>query len=60
MSKSDLKPHYNCPRCHAEWEESRPRATKCPVCGNIYVVWDNYWEWTGAPRPPWAKNRRMG
>lgn len=42
---------FKCLKCLLWWK-SKPGPTQCPVCGHLYVKWENYEEM----RKEWNKN----
>lgn len=34
---------FKCLRCHYTWED-KTGPTQCPICGHLYVKWENYEE----------------
>ena len=35
---------FRCLKCGFKWEDN-PGPTQCPICGHLYVEWENYEKW---------------
>jgi len=48
-----MKAKHRCLKCFYYWE-SQPGPTQCPICGHLYVKWENYEEM----RKAWNEERK--
>jgi len=35
---------FKCLKCNHIWMQE-PAQTKCPMCGHVYVKWENFEKW---------------
>lgn len=38
-----MKAKFKCLKCSCKWKDI-PGPTQCPMCGHLYVKWENYEE----------------